>query len=200
MKLYRFSPFAVPKTFTFKDPDTQFVYTASSFPSLLSHIRSYRAQNQLEELEFLEFVVEHYLCMLRENAGACVPRQTLRRGIMSFIRGGIGLLSNVAYNSFATQAVADARAEICIKCPKNVFPDKGPFVRYSDRLAEAAVGARKSRYHNELGNCEACGCPLRAKVFFNEQIELTKEQAEQAPEYCWQRRENQNTEAKPKGV
>lgn len=158
--------------------------------SLLSHITRYREQNQLEPIEYLEEIVENYLCLLPENIGGCVSAGKLKRGFFGFVKGGIALFQNVAYTQFVSKEKANARAEICVGCPMNVFPDKGPFVRWSDRLAEASVGTRRVDKHSKLGNCEACGCPLRAKVWFGGKLELTEEQEAKAPDFCWQRDKN----------
>lgn len=97
------------------------------------------------------------------------------------------------YNSYVQQGEADRRASICIKCPHNVFPDKGPFLKWSDDIAKEAVGDRRSVHHDELGNCEICTCPLRAKVWTGDPIDLPADQLAQMRSVrtmdgkaCWQ--------------
>ena len=91
------------------------------------------------------------------------------------------------YDSFASQKEADRRAAICAVCPHNVFPDRGNFIRWADHMAVVSVGDRKSKHHDELGNCAVCTCPLRAKVFYTGKNTLTEEQKiEMRKVNCWQ--------------
>lgn len=188
MFIRQFKPFSAPKEWSFINPENGFIFKAPTKEELFHHIQTYRAQNNLDPLEYLEATVENYLCSLPMHSGSCTKTR-LKRGVMQFINGGIAILRNLAYNSFATQEEADRRSGICKDCPLNVFPDKTYFVKWSDRIAEQAVGKRKSINHNHLGNCEACGCPLRAKVFYDGKVTLKpeeKEKMQKATSKCWQ--------------
>jgi hypothetical protein len=191
MKLLKFKPFTAPKRQVFEDPDTQYVFEARSRAELINLIINYRTQNELPPLEYLSIVIEHYQCGLAENSGCCQPLQTLQRGVFATIHGGMAVLKNVFFGlaNMVDQSTASARSAICKGCKYNVFPDKGAFISWSDELAEQATGGRKSEHHNELGNCDVCSCPLRAKVFSKGPFHLTKEQYEDLPDFCWQRRE-----------
>jgi hypothetical protein len=93
------------------------------------------------------------------------------------------------FKSFAPQVLADKRSEICASCPLNVFPDKGPFIKWSDELALHSIGNRRSKEHDKLGNCDGCSCPLRPKVFFDGTPKLTPEEEKKISEAnsnCWQ--------------
>lgn len=185
--LLKFKPFHGPLNYRFKDPNTGFKFEASSEKELISRIRSYRSQNNLEPLEFLEAVIENYLCHQPENAGGCTPRGEFKRGIFAYLKGGIVLLQNLMYSSFAPQEVADARSAQCKDCKFNVFPDRDKFIKWSDDIAIASVGDRRSAGHESLGNCEVCSCPLRAKVFFAGKVSLSEtEQSEMRTVNCWQ--------------
>jgi len=189
MTLLKHAPFQAFKSYRFPDPDTKFLHTGASFDSLISNIRFYRAQNELEEIEFLEAVVENYLCHLPIHIGCCEQRPKLKRGVIPFLRGGIMLLKNLLYNKYVDQETADRRAETCSKCILNTFPDKGPFIEWSDRLALHTIGARKSKHHDELGTCTGCGCPLRCKVWYGGTIKLSTQEREtmsNANSSCWQ--------------
>lgn len=186
----KFLPFQGPKVFKFKDPDIKTKrYEAQSMQGLLAIIRGYREQNELPPIEYLETVVEHYLCNLPEHIGACGPMPPLKRGLLATLKGGIALISNMLYNKFVEQEVADERSAICAGCPENVFPDKGPFIAWSDDIAEQSVGSRKSKHHDELGNCGVCSCPLRPKVFYTGPYKFTDKQLKQFPDFCWQKKE-----------
>jgi hypothetical protein len=189
MTLLKLAPSMAFKIFKFPDPDTNKMFEAASFDELIRSIRMYRAQNDLEEIEYLEAIVHHHLCKLPEHIGACERGKRLKRGLIPFIKGSVLLLKSLMYNQFVTQEVADERASTCASCPLNVFPDKGPFVAWSDELAVMTVGERKAKEHNNLGTCEGCGCPLRCKVWYGGNIILTKKERstiEAGQPKCWQ--------------
>ena len=142
MTFFTLRPFCGFAEFEFQDPDTGRVHTGNSKADLCARIRAYRQQNELPELEFLETVVENYLCHRPKHAGLCQPLKRLKRGIIPSIRGGVALLQSMLYKSFVPQEVADERSRICAGCPHNVFPDKGPFIAWCDKLAEASIGEK----------------------------------------------------------
>lgn len=186
--LLRFKPFTTAHHWSFKDPDTKYHYKANNKEELIKAIRGYRQQNELEPLEELDAIVEDYLCKKPENMGQCINGR-LKRGFMTYVKGGMRLVKNVVYPSTVTPEEANRRADICAKCPHNVFPDKDMFVKWSDDIWSAAVGSRSKRVtkHDELGNCAICTCPLRAKVWFNGDIELSQAQIQEMKKVqCWQ--------------
>lgn len=183
----KFKTTAGSKDFTFQDPDTGFKFTAGNFDALLSHIRSYRAQNDLPEIDFLPQVIENYLCHLPINAGSCKRIPPLKRGIWQTVRGGIALLTNMAYKATVTQEVADSRSEICFNCPNNTTPPGKGFTKWSNDLAIDAVGDKRSKHHDSLGVCAVCSCPLKPKVWYDGKIRLTQEEVTEMEKVsCWQ--------------
>jgi len=188
MILRKPKPFLGFQKYKFKDPDTNFKFEATTLAKLIQHIEQYRIQNELEPLEFINDVVLHYNCMLPENMGVCSPSgETLKRGVVQYIKGGVSLLKNLLYHKMVSQEEANKRAAICKLCPHNVFPDKGPFVKWADHIAEASTGGRKALDHNSLGNCELCTCPLRAKVWAIEPFGNSVEVDKSLPHFCWQK-------------
>lgn len=163
------------------------MFEESSKANLIARIEAYREINKLESIESLSFVLESYWCGLPENAGNCVPVE-VKRGVLGYLKGGVALVKQMMYKSFARQEVADARSVQCSTCEFNVFPDKTGFIAWSDKIAEASVGERRSIKHDELGNCAVCSCPLRAKVFYNGVVDIQPEWAEKFNKVnCWQR-------------
>lgn len=148
----------------------------------------YRAQNELAPIESLDLVLENYLCHLPQNLKKCRPCDKLKRGLLTYIKGGIVLLQNLWYDNPVEETEANRRAEICIKCPLNVFPDKGPFVAWSDAIALASVGDKKVARHEELGNCAGCTCCLKAKVWYRGPFDLTttEQSLMRSVKNCWQ--------------
>lgn len=183
----KFKPFTNSKVWEFTDPDTLHKYNAKSRAELVQQIVGYREQNELPRIEYLDKVLENYLCRLPINSGSCVPRKDLSRSMMQTIKGGVALLINYLYESFVDQATADNRAAQCIACPNNIFPDMSGFDAGADLIAQASVGDRRSIHHKNLGNCEVCTCPLRAKVWYNGTVELDLKQIKEMEKVnCWQ--------------
>ncbi len=185
----RFKNFAGAKEFSFKDPDTGFKYVAKDQANLLRHIETYRRQNDLPPIEYLPQVVENYLCSLPIHVGHCTKMPALKRSVYQYLQGGIALLRNVAYQKFVTQEEADRRSTVCRTCPKNEFPDRKAlgFIKWSNDLAVDSVGERRSIYHNDLGVCAICSCPLKAKVWYDGVIKLTQAEVDaMRPLNCWQ--------------
>jgi len=187
----RLKPFEVPMKYVFTDPDTSFQYDEPTKEALFKRIINYRAQNRLDPIEALDVVLENYWCGRIENAGKC-DLVKLKRGWYHYIRGGIALLENIFLGeaNMVSQEIADARSEVCgeyngrSKCEFNIFPDKDGFIKWSDELAEATTGGKKSSNHDNLGNCELCTCTLKAKVWSKE-VKLDEKEREKAPSYCW---------------
>lgn len=186
--IHTFKPFKSPYRFVFKDPDTGRQFHAKDKKALFNQVVSYREQNKLPLLEELSAVIDNYLCGLPENVGNCQPVK-LKRGLLTTLRGGIAVIENFFYGEkrMVSQETAEARAEICLKCPHNIFPDKDLFVKWSDEVAEATTHGRRTSQHDKLGNCGVCSCTLKAKVFYGGEIELPKDQFNALPDFCWQR-------------
>lgn len=186
--LFKFKPFEVSGAWEFIDPDTNYKYIAPNKKELIQLIVGYRSQNKLDPIPSLDVVLESYLCTLPCNTGKCKPYGKLTRGLMAYMKGGIALVANLWYDNTVSQKEADRRSSVCFSCPLNVFPDRGPFVQWSDNIAEASIGKKKSEYHDDLGNCAACSCPLRAKVWYPGPVDLNpgEETLMRSVKNCWQ--------------
>lgn len=184
-------PFEAFREFKFKDPDTAYMHKGKDLPDLCKNIVNYRAQNLLEPIEQLVAVVENYLCGLPDNCNKC-KHMELHRSFYTTIKAGLILIKKKIFKEYVSQDVADTRATQCVSCPFNSFPDKDAFVKWSDDNAIEMIGARKSKLHDELGNCAACGCPLRAKVFLGGKFPKFKlhEVALMKTVKCWQLKES----------
>lgn len=165
------------------------MYRANSREELYALIITYRKNNALPELEFLEQVVENYMASLPENMNKTKFIGIDDRTILMYIKGGVAVLQNLWYGekNMVSQKEADDRATLCISCPHNVFPDKCSLVAWSDTIAEKSVGKRKAVHHDKLGTCEVCTCTLKAKVFYKGDMGLTMEQKNKMSNVnCWQ--------------
>lgn len=191
--LLKFKPFETSDTYTFIDPDTQFKYQEPTMDALIHRIVTYRAQNALPPIEELRVVVENYLCHRPQNVGRCNPNTKISRSLWKYIKGGVTLIKNLTIENPVTQELADKRSAQCKTCLYNYFPDRGAFIRWSDSMAEAAVGNKKSKHHNALGNCEVCSCCLKAKVWVPGPHKPDKDEIPKFQEVnCWQITESQS--------
>jgi len=184
----RFLPNTAPKVWKFKDPNTGREFQEETKKALFDRIITYRSFNNLFPIEALVHVIEDYNCSLPDNCSICEDTP-LERGWIQYLEGGIALLKQTLFKKFAPQHVADARAEVCLHCPNNIFPDKEGFLAWSDQIAEQSVGDLKSIHHSNLGSCSACSCVLKAKVFYGGKISLSKEEHTKISETnlnCWQ--------------
>jgi hypothetical protein len=184
----KFKPFLAPKVFQFRDPDTQKEFTGTSIKDVATQVNGYRAQNELEPLEYIEAVIENYLCHLPLHAGSCTPVTNAKRTVGQWTKGGIALLQNLMFKDFAPQDQADKRSEICANCPHNSFPDKNYYITWSDMMAEKSVGQLKSKHHDKLGTCDICGCILKSKVFWKGRVKLSPDELQKMKKVpnCWQ--------------
>lgn len=184
----KFKPTLSPKSFSFKDPDTGREFKGSSINDLVTQISGYRSANELETLEYLPQTIEHFLCELPIHAGQCTPAKPPHRSVVLMMRGGVNILKNILYRNVCSQEEADRRSEVCYNCPKNQFPDRSKaFTSWANQMANLSIGDRKSKYHDHLGICGICSCPMRSKVFTADKIKLSKEEIAAMKEVnCWQ--------------
>ena len=190
MRFLRLKPTTIPVNFVFVDPDTGYRFTEATREALVKSIVTYRALNELEPIEHLDKVLENYWGGLPENIEAAEVGPEMDRGFLTYIKGGVALLQYVFFGeaNMVDQAIAESRAKQCASCRFNVFPDKGPFVHYTDTLAEAMVGKdKRTQYHEYLGNCAPCTCTLKAKVWKKGDMHLSDAEKEKVKLVdCWQ--------------
>jgi len=184
-----FKPFTTSKIWQFRDPDTNRLLTADNRKQLTTLIYTYRSQNNLAPIYRLNDVIDNYLCKQPANLGNCMENKKLPRSAMQYLKGGIDLLVNMLYSSYVPQGEADRRAQVCLGCTHNTFPDKTGFIKWSDTIAVKSVGSRKSAHHDKLGNCGVCSCVLRAKVWKGGTVSLSPNELKTIKETkpdCWQ--------------
>lgn len=186
-----FDGFQTSAIWELPDPDhPQHIHQGANRKELISNIVNYRIQNKLEPIEYLQVVLDNYLCSLPCNIGKCKPL-VLKRGFLSYLQGGLTLVKNIFYGEkmMVTQAEADRRASICKDCPLNSFPDRDMFIKWSDDIARHSVGERRVVCQDDLGNCMGCSCCLKAKVWYKGPFVLAGSQRQQmqiANPKCWQ--------------
>lgn len=183
----RLKVFEAPSSYPFIDPDTGRQFLAPDKASLIKQIVSYRAQNRLDPIEEIDLVLENYWCSLPGNIGKC-HTERLERSFFQTVRGGIALVTNVFFGNDAmvSDEEAERRAQICLQCPNNSFPDqKGKFDSWADKLAEASTHGRKVSVNEQLGNCMICSCNLRAKVFKKPPFSFPEDERKALPDFCW---------------
>lgn len=96
---------------------------------------------------------------------------------------------------------AQARANVCLKCPKNI---DGSRLKMRDAIAYLVTKTIEYRNHlgmhvegeNALGVCLVCDCVLKLKVHvpIKHIIETTPQSAiDELPDFCWQKTERKET-------
>lgn len=185
-----FNPFMTSKVWEFEDPDTGYKFKSETKEKLIQHIVNYRAQNQLVPIENLHLVLDHYLCSLPVNMGACKNVDPIRRGVLETVKGGVTIFKTLLYSKFASQELAESRAKVCETCPENVLHKSNAFIRWGDRLAKAMIGDKKVSTADKLGHCRVCSCAMKSKVFIHtDLLDFTEEEITAFPDFCWQKKE-----------
>ncbi len=192
--------------FRFVDPDTGYHYNHNykTFEELEMAVQQYRQQNKLPRIRKFRAVWEHYVC---ENVPGmkgrcCQVGEVVKRSFEQYYNGGKSFVKAILSGkaAFVDQKTADRRAAVCKECDQNVV-NTGHSVAhyYSDAFIKANVGARKSKFHDELHTCKICTCILKAKVFYNDEmvadsitdtelVQLTRRPKDKAGRHlkCWQ--------------
>lgn len=163
--------------YTFTDPDTGYIYNRkySSYEELASHIHEYRTANKLPPISKLRAVWEHYCC---ENIPGMESRcqkvsDMVARNFRQFWQGGKSFIKAAlsGSRSFVEQLVADNRSAICRDCDQNVVNIGHRHSQfYTDKFMLSQIGARRSKFHDELHTCKICSCILKAKVFYSDSL------------------------------
>lgn len=141
----------------------------------------------MEEIEFLDDVLEGYWCNLQENFGRCEPK-ALELGILPIMKAGIVMLKNYLYKSVVKQEVAETRAVQCSKCEFNRQPENEGLKYWLDLVAINSVRGHRTKEYDKLGTCSVCECPLNMKVFYDGKIDkpTPEHQAKYESVSCWQ--------------
>lgn len=153
---------------------------------LVNNIIAIREQNGLDPIEHINIVIDNYLCGKPENKGLC-EAFSLSRTFGQWMKGTVSFFKDMRYRKYASQATADARAKICLKCPHNTKADKSALETASDWLTTATIEDRKAFRHQDLHSCTICSCPLKCKVWYGDKIENPKPVNDNLPDYCWQK-------------
>lgn len=197
--LHLLDPTSVPPGgFRYLCPETQTWIRAASMGELVAASEKHRAANKLGIPDSFREHVEAQLCShmppgtCKHEAGVAVsgPRRLTFQDVVSatktlgswFIKG----------TPKVDQVEAERRASICLSCPMNQNFDGCTTCAEKD-LREAIAGLMgnsKTPYDSSLHTCFACGCTLKAAIWFPIDI-LRKNMAEgvneMLPDHCWKK-------------
>lgn len=205
--LLKFKPFQGPCEQSFRDPDTSVILKATTRKELIDKIKAYRDQNDLDELLFLNEVIEDYQCRLPENAAKWeyYSEGFFKRGFLQAIKGGISIIKMVMFpiEKLVTQDVAEARAKQCSACPLNCYesgveasslevkPEEKKFTtEYLNQVIPHMIGDRTTSYDDKLVRCAGCTCWLRASVWEKGPFDLSQDELNKMkPFNCWKANE-----------
>lgn len=143
------------------------------------------------------------------DMGVAAPAEKKTRHGLDTVVGGVVSKARAAVSAYAAmfgalgpvdKAQATARATVCVACPHN--STDGGLVRFFTQGAAEEImgvlGALKdldltTPQHDRLGVCNACSCPLKAKVFAPLKGIVDKMPASvwrDLPQTCWLRTES----------
>lgn len=187
-----------PGGFRYLCPETQTWVTAASFQELLWASERHRAANKLGIPDVFREQVEAQLCShmppgtCKHEAGVAVSgtrRLTFQEVVSASLMLGSWFLKGTPK---VAQDEAERRAQICLSCPMNQNFDGCSTCAERD-LREAIVGFMgdsKTPYDSNLHSCFACGCTLKAAIFFPLEIlqkQMTEEVKTLLPVHCWKK-------------
>lgn len=185
-----------PGGFRYLCPETQTWINAPSMGELIAKAEQHRLANKLAIPEEFKAHVEAQLCSF-SPPGTCkheagVAMSGPRRLTFQEVVGATMMLGSwfLKGTPKVEQAEAERRATICLSCPMNQNFDGCTTCAERD-LREAMVGFMgdsKTPYDAALHSCFACGCTLKAAVWFPLEVlrkTITPEIKAQLPAHCW---------------
>lgn len=183
----------------FIDPDTDYRIEGNNRANLLGKIRHYRKINNLDPIENLEAVVEHFLC-LHSPKGFCTG--TLEEGDVR-----LGLSAKDIYKTSelmiklwrqsgfkeVSREHAIERSKVCVACEKQASTRQmctGCSGLYS--IVKSFFSSEVLPDDKNLLTCVVCKCLNQAQVrvpirFFRDTVK--PDELSQYPETCWKRKE-----------
>lgn len=187
-----------PGGFRYLCPETQTWIQAASFAELVWASEKHRAANKLGIPDVFKEQVEAQLCShmppgtCRHEAGVATSgtrRLTFQEVVSASLMLGSWFLKGTPK---VAQDEAERRAQICLSCPMNQNFDGCSTCAERD-LREAIVGFMgdsKTPYDSALHSCFACGCTLKAAIWFPIEIlqkQMTEEVKTLLPAHCWKK-------------
>lgn len=90
---------------------------------------------------------------------------------------------------FTTHSEAEARAKICVACPKHVAPDKikdaGWLEKWARGKLRKQIENRFTTSDNLLGQCGVCKCENRTLVHLHSSLLKVQPDEKGYPATCW---------------
>ena len=166
--------------------------TGENLGDLYRVVTIHRAQNDIPNSSAIDDV-NNYLCgqwpefchdidnIVFELIPANVNIQQLLDDIQTWARN---LLASPRPHPLVGDELAETRAQICGRCPKNINWRGGcaPCVTATDRLSASVRQARETASSAVLGGCTVLRHDNRAAIFLNPE-DLSK--SPDLPAYCW---------------
>lgn len=176
--------------------------------TLLARVIQFRHENKLADIPYLAQIVIHQTMLsdpiYEQHIEWYVPDVQVQLSAKQYILAGLMFLSAQATPDaqlYVDQEVAEARALVCVNCPRNVPKVNGRTVEDPGLAQSKFVQLSKGRttsVDGMLGLCGVCTCVLKAKVHFDGKFvrsSSTKELLQQftqeyvgrngKPMHCW---------------
>lgn len=157
--------------FHFVDPDSGFEYSKPyrTFEELHDHVKSYRTQNRLHEIEDFRRIWENWICQEFGMEKSCCPvEDNIARNFEQYLSGAKAFVRRkVSSEPLVDQAEAERRAATCVDCTKNQG-NMGHRLgqMYTDRFMIHLTKGKRTSLDAKLFTCSVCTCLMRPKVHF----------------------------------
>lgn len=201
-----------PGKYTFIVPETGFRAVAYTKEELFSILLSHHRANGLNLRPDWKEIVEDRICQglppgwckytSHQGRDSSPYRECSTKGVKlleaakSFSKFLTQFISK-GEDVYTTQEEADARSEICAKCPFNVTTGECLSCGAMAGLTKLISKLKKnytSKYESHLMNCCRCGCSLKYLIHIKREVLnacQTEENMLSYPKWCWKRANNQ---------
>lgn len=195
-----------PGGWRYTDPDTGFQASAPTYSNIHRKVNLHRKGNSLPALSDAE--IDHILC-LRAHEGVCnddgkaIPVALPTKGPDTVTLTGTDVLNGTKViwslvksgRRLVKPEIAESRARICSKCPKNVGHEPGcaTCVQQLANIVEKVVKGGQTSMDAQLKTCGVCHCVNKVQIWVPYKHlakGITPAMADQWPDECWKNPKN----------
>lgn len=173
-------------------PTTDGKRSYQSIEELMDHIEYRRESMGYSPIPHLSATIQHYLYLVGEapksyfhavrqendpllsgKKDASSQLKEIQTGAALALSLSYSALSNVVTAGSAgwtTNKIATERAEICYNCPENAPVKKSVLTKAGQKALSFFSRKRTTPFDDELNDCGICGCPLKEKVHYSEEL------------------------------
>jgi hypothetical protein len=187
-----------PGEFPYVIPQTGFKVHGHTLNQAYDKTRDHLTANGLPVHPNLRAIIEDCVCQ-KLGYPVCEEEDPIKRFKSTLmltwevLKAGTTSLGSwiLAGKPMVHQAQADARSEVCVRCPANVSPQGCAPCQLGAlaNLINSIVGTAKASRTGQLRACSCCGCGLEVKVFIPLEHITKSEPLIPYPDNCWIKKE-----------